>query len=114
VKARAAGLPRSARLNAAQQYTGRFIRQLQGQWYQVLARPNQLPVARLGLIMGRRAAPRAVDRSLAKRLAREEFRSAQLGIPGMDVVVRLKTPVGHADRFAARNELRELLARLRP
>jgi ribonuclease P protein component len=53
-----------------------------------------------------------VDRSLAKRLAREEFRRTQAIIRGWDVVVRLMTVVGRPDRIAARNELRELFVRL--
>jgi ribonuclease P protein component len=112
VKAKAAGLPRQARLSEAGQYAGRFSERLQGHWYQVLARPNHLPGARLGLIVGRRAAARAVDRSLAKRLAREEFRRVRTAIPGWDVVVRLKAGFARGERVAARTELRELLARL--
>lgn len=112
LRSKAAGLPRHARLNAAADYTGRFRHRLQGRWYQVLARPNRLPIARLGLIASRRAAARAVDRSLAKRLAREEFRRTQAIIRGWDVVVRLMTVVGRPDRIAARNELRELFVRL--
>jgi ribonuclease P protein component len=112
VKSKAAGLPRNARLNAARQYTGRFSRHLQGRWFQVLVRSNQLSIARLGLIVGRRAAARAIDRSVAKRLAREEFRKVRAAIPGLDVVVRLKTVVERVERVAARSELRELLARI--
>jgi ribonuclease P protein component len=112
VNQKAAGLPRRTRLNAAHQFTGGFSTRLQGRWYQVLARPNDVEIARLGLIVGRRVAARAVDRSLAKRLAREEFRKVRAALPGLDVVVRLRLVVARGERIAARKELRELLARV--
>ncbi|MGH8630729.1 MAG: ribonuclease P protein component [Burkholderiales bacterium] len=105
----AASLPRGVRLNAQGRFTGKFAHRLQGRWYQVLARPNRLNTARLGLIVGRRAAARAVDRSLAKRLAREEFRRVRGGLPGLDVVVRLTSVVARRERSAASMELRRLL-----
>jgi len=112
VKPKAAGLPRGVRLNAPQQFTGRFSQRLEGRWYRILARANRLSTARLGLVVGRRAAARAVDRSLAKRLAREEFRRLRPAIPALDVIVRLTTVVQRGERVAAREELRELLTRL--
>jgi ribonuclease P protein component len=105
-------LPRRARLNAQQQFTGRFAQDLQGYWFRILARPNHLDSARLGLIVGRRAAARAVDRSLAKRLAREQFRRVRSRLPGVDVLVRLKAAVPREERSAASAELQQLLGRL--
>jgi len=108
----AASLPRGARLNAQAQFTGRFVQHVRGRWFWVLARPNRLDNARLGLIVGRRAASRAVDRSLAKRLAREEFRRIRSQLCGLDVLVRLNTAVTRRERAAATAELRQLLTRL--
>jgi ribonuclease P protein component len=48
--------------------------------------------ARLGLIIPKRLAKRAVLRNLLKRLAREAFRKANLGLPAVDVVLRLVKP----------------------
>lgn len=67
------------------------------------ARDNDLEMARLGLIVGKRMLPRAVDRNRAKRVIRESFRQAD-GLPAMDVVVRVGVPgaivsVGDADRL---------------
>jgi ribonuclease P protein component len=112
VKARAK-LPRGARLSSPEQFTGQFARRLQGRWFQVLARPNAQPnFARLGLIVGRKAAPRAVDRSRTRRVAREEFRKLRGTLGAMDVVVRLRAPVEASERASARNELRDFLSRL--
>lgn len=79
------------------------------------ARDNDLEMARLGLIVGKRMLPRAVDRNRAKRVIRESFRQAD-GLPAMDVVVRVGVPgaivsVEDADRlFGA---LAEAVARRR-
>lgn len=48
--------------------------------------------ARLGLIVPKRLAKRAVLRNLLKRLAREAFRHSQAGLPPMDFVLRLAKP----------------------
>ncbi len=49
---------------------------------------NDLEDARLGLIVGKRMLPRAVDRNRAKRVIRESFRQA-CDLPAMDIVVRV-------------------------
>jgi ribonuclease P protein component len=73
--------------------------------------------ARLGLIIPKRLAKRAVLRNLLKRLAREAFRSANPDLPPMDMVLRLAKPAlaagGQLDRpqrQSWRKTLDELLA----
>ncbi len=73
--------------------------------------------ARLGLIVPKRLAKRAVLRNLRKRLAREAFRNAAPGLPPMDMVLRLAKPPlaagGQADRpqrLSWRRTLDDLLA----
>jgi ribonuclease P protein component len=109
-----AALPRGVRLRSAAQFVGHFPQRLHGTWYQVLARPGvESEGAKLGLIVGRKAAPRAVDRALARRLAREVFRRARATLPALDVVIRLKSVIEDKDRAAAGAELRALLNRLK-
>ena len=55
------------------------------------ARDNNLETPRLGLIVGKRMLPLAVDRNRAKRVIRESFRQSD-GLPAMDVVVRVALP----------------------
>lgn len=55
-------------------------------------RPNSLTHARLGVVVAKRLAPRAVTRNMIKRLARELFRKAEL--PALDCIVRLNKPLG--------------------
>ena len=55
----------------------------------VMARPNGLDRARLGMVIAKRLLPRAVDRNRVKRCVREAFRLHQSSLPACDFVVRL-------------------------
>jgi ribonuclease P protein component len=73
---------------------------------------NEAGGPRLGIIAGRKAAPRAVDRNRGKRLIRECFRAMTAELAGLDVVVQQRTPLRDTDNKALRAELRQLLIRL--
>jgi ribonuclease P protein component len=66
--------------------------------------------ARLGIVVGKRVARRAVDRSLLKRLVRETFRRQQHELGGFDLLVRPRRVLSGNEVVAAREELRALLA----
>jgi ribonuclease P protein component len=55
--------------------------------FSVLARRNDLGVARLGLAIARKALSRAADRNRVKRRVRESFRAHQNELRGLDIVV---------------------------
>ncbi len=57
------------------------------QLFLFLARPNQLPNARLGLVIAKKHIRFAVDRNRMKRLIRETFRAKQHELAGLDVIV---------------------------
>ena len=59
----------------------------------VLAAPNGLDYARLGLIIPKKVIATAVGRNRVKRLLREGFRLYQAELAGLDVVARLKARV---------------------
>jgi ribonuclease P protein component len=80
----------------------------------VFARRNGLGRPRLGLAVSRKAAPRAVDRNYAKRIAREVFRQRQAALGGADIVVRLRRPISRREGAAAREELAALMQRMAP
>ncbi|HTY98296.1 MAG TPA: ribonuclease P protein component [Rhodocyclaceae bacterium] len=62
---------------------------LRGEWFELcFGRPGGTS-ARLGLVIPKRLARRAVMRNLAKRLAREAFRDVRTQLPMMDLVLRL-------------------------
>jgi ribonuclease P protein component len=77
-------------------------------------RTTDLPHARLGVVVAKRFAPRAVTRNTIKRAARELFR--QTGLPSIDCIVRLSKPVntksGPATTARLKAELRAELTRL--
>jgi ribonuclease P protein component len=61
-----------------------------GNLLDLYAAPNGLDHPRLGLIVPKRILARAVDRNQIKRILREAFRLMQVGLGGMDVVIRLR------------------------
>lgn len=70
---------------------------------------------RLGLVIAKKLARRAVLRNLMKRIGREAFRQACPEIPSCDLVLRLAKPQVLADRAsrqAWRAEIDGLLVRL--
>ena len=71
-------------------------------------RPNNLAHARLGVVVAKRLAPRAVTRNMIKRLARELFRKAAL--PPVDCIIRLTKPVGTRVQSASSREKSDALA----
>ena len=73
------------------------------------ATSNRMPYARLGIIAGRKSAPRAVDRNRAKRLVREAFRQAAARLGANDVTIQLRSNLRSAANSAVREELRKLL-----
>ena len=59
----------------------------------LLAAPNGLKQARLGLIVPKKIVATAVGRNRIKRLLREAFRLSQAELAGLDVIARLKSKV---------------------
>ncbi len=56
----------------------------------MLAAPAANPRGRVGLIVGKKALPLAVDRNRIRRMLRESLREARPGIEAYDVILRLK------------------------
>ena len=71
------------------------------------ARPNQLSNARLGIVVAKRFAHRAVTRNTIKRLCRETFRTIQ--IPAMDCIIRLTSPVNTRKDPATNRPVKRIL-----
>jgi ribonuclease P protein component len=77
------------------------------QHFVLYLRPNPLGHARLGVVVAKRLAPRAVTRNLIKRMAREVFRQASLG--AVDCIVRLSQAPARRQSCAASPSLRVTL-----
>ena len=74
----------------------------------------ELPCARLGIVVAKRLAPRAVTRNAIKRVCREVFRQSEM--ESMDCVLRLFSPIvakgapasGKLLKRLVRSEIRQL------
>ena len=76
---------------------------------QVLRAENTQGCARLGLVVGKKAAKRANRRNFMKRVIREWFRLHRHELPALDFVVRVRTAFDRETAAQARSELAELM-----
>jgi ribonuclease P protein component len=75
--------------------------------FTLYARKGVLPYARLGLVVAKRLAPRAVTRNTIKRMCREVFRKKEL--EAMDYIVRLSASPASRNAPATGAGLKQLL-----
>lgn len=78
----------------------------------ILATPNTLGHARVGLIFSKKNLKLAVQRNRIKRLVRETFRQ-QTDLPAMDIVILGRQGLAELDNPATHRILNELWQRLR-
>lgn len=74
-------------------------------FFLVLATPNGLDHARLGLALSKRQLPRAVSRNRFKRLIRESFRLHKDDLAGLDIVVVARRDTATCSNEKARHSL---------
>lgn len=91
--------PRSRRLLKPDEYRRVFNdgRRSIDALFLVLAHPNDMPFARLGLAVSKKYSRLAVKRNRIKRLVRESFRHHQEQLVGLDLVVVTRQGIGRAD-----------------
>ena len=80
---------RSQRLNQSRDFDRLFKKATRSsdELVTVLARRNGNALARLGMAISRKCAPRAVDRNRLKRVIRESFRQSSAELSGLDLMV---------------------------
>jgi ribonuclease P protein component len=89
-----AAFPKAARLLKTDEYSSVFrLRPWRRSPHFVLYGKPTGNEARLGLVVGKKQAPRAVTRNLIKRLAREAFRLRRGQLRGFDILVRLHAKI---------------------
>ena len=89
-----AAFPKAARLLKTDEYSSVFrLRPWRRSPHLVLYGMPTGNEARLGLVIGKKFAPRAVTRNLIKRLAREIFRLRRAELGGWDILLRLHTKI---------------------
>ncbi|MCX7627296.1 MAG: ribonuclease P protein component [Methylophilaceae bacterium] len=89
-----------------------FQRRIQGNGLIVHYKPNGLGHPRLGIVVGKKLARRAVDRNYVKRVVREWFRTYRDQLGSIDLVVRLSKPFGRGDFYDLLRELEAIRIRL--
>lgn len=101
-----------SRLRKTDEYSSVFTfrRSIRGRYFVLHYRPAAAP--RLGLVMAKKLARRAVTRNLLKRLARDHFRHILDTLPRHDMALRLAQPVEGVTRAALREDIAGLFARL--
>lgn len=102
---------RSIRLTKAAQFEAVLVggRRSGSKCFLARALPNAGDGPRLGLIVGKKAAPRSVDRNRVKRLIRIVHRELAAELDALDVVVQLRGSPRSSDNAALFKELQELL-----
>jgi ribonuclease P protein component len=80
--------------------------------FSVFVLANALTHSRIGIAVGRKVAPRAVDRNRIKRLVRETFRRERGYLGNNDLVVLARRCPLRAGWDAARGELAAAFAQL--
>ena len=78
----------------------------------LLARQNDRPTHRLGLVIAKKNVRLAVERNRIKRVAREFFRQLPESEPGMDVVLLARRGIGQLDNAALFSILEQQWQRL--
>ncbi len=87
-----AAFPKAARLLKTDEFSSVFrLRPWRRSAYFVLYGRQTGNEARLGLVIGKKFAPRAVTRNLVRRIAREAFRVRRAQFDGFDLLLRLHT-----------------------
>jgi len=80
--------------------------------FSIFVHANELKRSRIGIIVGKKVAPRAVDRNRIKRLVRETFRQDRWRLGSNDLVVLARRCPPRAGWDAARGELAALFVQI--
>ncbi len=98
------------RLHSPNQFKSVFnkAKKFRSETFTMLFRKNECDYPRLGIIVAKRKAKRAVDRNLIKRIIRESFRLNKSKIPANDYIVLLSKPIDDVSRNNFREQLNTL------
>ncbi len=75
--------------------------------------PNNLQMARLGLVVGKKVAKKAVERNYMRRVLRECFRIEQHAIPSVDLVIRVQKKFDKKDFVQLQQEFNQVIGKLK-
>ena len=103
--------PRKLRLTEAGQFNAVFKKathKVSNRYFLILARYNQLDRGRLGLVVGKKHLPKAVQRNRVKRLIRTSFRQNQGLLAGLDIVILARSNMNSLDNRELTESIQQL------
>jgi ribonuclease P protein component len=89
-----------------------FRKRISARYLAVHYQPNNTGHARLGLVVGKKIAKRAVDRNYMRRVLREFFRIQQHEINHVDLVVRVQKKFEKEDFLQIKQEFESLIEKI--
>jgi ribonuclease P protein component len=89
-----------------------FRKAVRGRYFVLHYRPSENITARLGVVVAKKLARRAVLRNLIKRMGRELFRHMRETLPRHDLILRLNAPALKLTRAELRADMTALFKRL--
>jgi len=89
-----------------------FRKRISAKFLALHYQPNQIGRARLGLVVGKKVAKRAVDRNYMRRVLREFFRMQQHEINHVDLVIRVQKKFDKEDFIQIKQEFDSLIAKI--
>lgn len=89
-----------------------FRKRISAKYLAVHYQPNQIGNARLGLVVGKKVAKRAVDRNYMRRVLREFFRIQQYEINHVDLVIRVQKKFEKEEFIQIKQEFDTLIAKV--
>ena len=106
--------PRDNRLTSKQDFQSVFAasKKATQKYLLALSRPNQLPHARLGMVIPKHHLKLAVHRNQLRRIIRESFRHNKQPLKGLDIIVLLRSKCTPLDNNALRDDLNRLWQKL--
>jgi len=87
-------------------------RRREGRFLQMISTAAVRDCGRVGIVIGSKALPRAVDRNRVRRMLRVRLNDARPGIERYDLVLRLKKSAPRADFRLIADEATQLLSTL--
>jgi len=89
-------------------------RRREGEYLQMICVAAEREYGRIGIVIGKKALPLAVDRNRVRRMLRVCVRDARPGIDRYDLVVRLKKGAPRTEFRSIATEAARLLAAIAP
>jgi len=89
-----------------------FRKRISARYLAVHYQPNDFGFARLGLVVGKKVAKRAVDRNYMRRVLREFFRIQQHEINPVNLVIRVQKKFEKEDFLQIKQEFESLIEKV--